>query len=186
MKITPTAIKDVLLLSPVVRADERGFFLETYRREVLEKAAGTTIEFVQENHSRSRYGVLRGLHFQLPPHAQGKLVRCSRGSIFDVAVDLRLGSPTRGRWVGETLSEENFRELWIPPGLAHGFLVLTEIAEMQYKLTDYYVPEADRCLRWNDPTVAIKWPSLGIAPLTSAKDGNAPELQHVLAELDRT
>lgn len=168
MKFTPTAIPDVVLIEPQVFADERGFFMETWQRRKFAEA-GIDVDFVQDNHSRSVKGTLRGLHYQLPPHAQGKLVRVTVGEVFDVAVDIRRGSPTFGRWVGEYLSAENKRMLWIPPGFAHGFYVTSDVAEFQYKCTDYYAPECERCIRWDDPQLAIAWPLAG-EPLVSAKD----------------
>jgi dTDP-4-dehydrorhamnose 3,5-epimerase len=170
MKITPLSIPDVLLLEPRVFGDARGFFFESYNRETFRRLTGLDADFVQDNHSRSVRGVLRGLHYQLPPKAQGKLVRAVAGEVFDVAVDLRRQSPTFGRWVAATLSAENRRQLWIPPGFAHGFLVLSEHAEFLYKTTDYYAPELERCILWNDPTLAINWPLDGV-PILSAKDG---------------
>jgi len=169
MKATPTAIADVVVLEPKVFGDERGFFYESYNERAFTEAIGERVSFVQDNHSRSRRGVLRGLHYQLPPHAQGKLVRVTSGEVFDVAVDLRRGSATFGQWVGETLSAENHRQLWIPPGFAHAFLVLSETAEFLYKTTDYYAPSAERCIRWDDPTLAIQWPLDG-PPSLSTKD----------------
>ena len=169
MNVRPTAIPDVVVVEPKVFGDARGFFYESFNRRQLEAALGRTLEFAQDNHSRSVKGVLRGLHYQLP-HPQGKLVRVAVGEVFDVAVDLRRGSPTFGRWVGEILSAENKRQLWIPEGFAHGFLVLSEAAEFLYKATDYYHPETERCIRWDDPTLAIAWPDVGAAPAVSAKD----------------
>lgn len=169
MKAIPTAIPDVLVIEPKVFGDARGFFFESYNRKTFKDAAGLEPDFVQDNHSKSAQGVLRGLHYQLPPHAQGKLVRVVQGEVFDVAVDIRRGSPTFGRWVGQILSAENQRQLWIPPGFAHGFVTLSETAEFLYKTTNYYAPECDRCIRWDDPTLAIVWP-MQIAPLVSAKD----------------
>jgi dTDP-4-dehydrorhamnose 3,5-epimerase len=169
MKAIPLAIPDVIILEPAVFGDDRGFFLESYNRREFARVTGVDPEFVQDNHSRSARNVLRGLHYQLPPKAQGKLVRAVAGEVFDVAVDIREGSPTFGRWVGEILSADNKRQLWIPPGFAHGFLVLSETAEFLYKTTDYYAPELERCILWNDPTLAIEWPSPG-APILSAKD----------------
>ena len=169
MKITPTAIADVLLLEPKVFGDERGFFFESFNERVFREATGVTLPFVQDNHSKSAYGVLRGLHYQVQ-QAQGKLVRVTAGEVFDVTVDIRPESPTYGVWVGEILSGNNKRQLWVPPGLAHGFVVLSESAEFLYKTTDYYAPEHERCIAWNDPTLAIAWPTLRIAPLLSAKD----------------
>lgn len=175
MKFTPTAIPDVVLIEPQVFADERGFFMETWQRRKFAEA-GIDVDFVQDNHSRSVKGTLRGLHYQLPPHAQGKLVRVTVGEVFDVAVDIRRGSPTFGRWVGEYLSAENKRMLWIPPGFAHGFYVTSDVAEFQYKCTDYYAPECERCIRWDDPQLAIAWPLAG-EPLVSAKDERGFDLE---------
>jgi len=169
MEARPTAIPAVVVVEPKVFGDARGFFLESFNRRALEQALGRPLDFVQDNHSRSVRGVLRGLHYQLP-RPQGKLVRVVRGEVFDVAVDLRRGSPTCGRWVGERLSAENKRQLWIPEGFAHGFLVLSDEAEFLYKTTDYWAPEHERCIRWDDPGLAIDWPSAGTAPLVSAKD----------------
>ena len=169
MKVTLLAIPDVLLLEPRVFGDARGFLFESFNQQVFSQATGCEHAFVQDNHSRSTRGVLRGLHYQLPPQAQGKLVRAVAGEVFDVAVDIRHASPTFGRWVGEVLSADNKRQLWIPPGFAHGFLVLSETAEFLYKTTDYYAPALERCIQWNDPELAIDWPS-GIVPLLSAKD----------------
>jgi dTDP-4-dehydrorhamnose 3,5-epimerase len=169
MEIRPTAIPDVLLVEPRVFGDARGFFFESFNRRRLEAALGRSLDFVQDNHSRSARGVLRGLHYQLP-RPQAKLVRVVRGEIFDVAVDLRRASPTRGRWVGERLSAENKRQLWIPEGFAHGFLALSDEAELLYKATDYWHAEHEHCIRWDDPTLAVAWPAVGAAPLVSAKD----------------
>ena len=168
MKVRPTSIPDVVAIEPKVFGDSRGFFFESYNRRKLEAALGRTLEFVQDNDSLSTRGVLRGLHYQLP-HPQAKLVRVVRGEVFDVAVDLRRGSPTFGRWAGETLSAENKRELFIPEGFAHGFLVLSETAEFLYKTTDYWHPEHERCIRWDDADLGIAWP-LGVPPVVSAKD----------------
>ena len=167
MKITPTALPDVLLLEPRVFSDDRGFFFESWNKRVL-AAAGLDAEFVQDNHSRSLRNVLRGLHYQIE-HAQGKLVRVCAGEVFDVAVDIRRGSPTFGRWMGITLSAQNKQMLWIPPGYAHGFLVLSDAAEFLYKTTDYWYPEHERTLLWNDPALGILWP-LDTAPALAAKD----------------
>lgn len=169
MKAVPSAIPDVILFEPKVFGDERGFFFESFNAREFAKATGLEAQFVQDNHSRSRQGVLRGLHYQLAPKAQGKLVRVIEGEVFDVAVDIRRGSPTFGQWVGEFLSAENKRQLWIPAGFAHGFAVLSENAEFLYKTTDYWSPEHERCIRWDDPTLAIPWPVPG-APLVSDKD----------------
>ena len=176
MNVTKTAIEGVLILEPKVFGDARGFFMESFNQKSFDAAVGHAVEFVQDNHSRSARGVLRGLHFQLPPHAQGKLVRVTRGSVFDVAVDVRAGSPTFGRWVGVELSGENHRQLWIPPGMAHGFLVTSESADFLYKTTDYYAPQAEGCVLWSDPAVGIEWPDLGMAPQLAAKDAAAPVL----------
>jgi len=170
----PLQLPEVILIEPRVFADERGYFLETYKYSEF-AANGIPDIFVQDNHSRSIRGVLRGLHFQNPPKAQGKLVRVVRGAIFDVAVDIRPSSPTFGEWVGETLSEENQRMLYIPPGFAHGFLVLSAVADVTYKVTEEYAPELDSGIIWNDPTIAIPWP-LESPPILSAKDAALPPL----------
>ncbi|ADH86479.1 dTDP-4-dehydrorhamnose 3,5-epimerase [Desulfurivibrio alkaliphilus] len=169
MQVRRLAIPEVMLLEPKVFGDERGFFYESFNRRVFEQATGVSGEFVQDNHSRSRRGVLRGLHYQLPPKAQGKLVRVVQGEVFDVAVDLRRASPTCGQWVGVHLSAANKHQLWIPPGFAHGFVTLSETAEFLYKTTDYYAPEYERCIIWNDPDLAISWP-LPDPPQLAAKD----------------
>jgi dTDP-4-dehydrorhamnose 3,5-epimerase len=165
-----TDIPDVLILQPQVFGDARGFFFESFNQREFERATGLQgVQFVQDNHSQSARGVLRGLHYQIQ-HPQGKLVRVVRGEVFDVAVDLRRSSPTFGRWVGLTLSADDKRQLWIPPGFAHGFLVLSESAEFLYKTTDYWYPEHERSLRWDDPTLAIDWPLGGQLPVLAAKD----------------
>ena len=169
MKASPTAIADVLLIEPRMFGDARGFFYESFNARAFAEATGVKLGFVQDNHSKSARGVLRGLHYQ-SQRPQGKLVRVVSGEVFDVAVDIRPQSPTYGQWVGEILSASNHRQLWIPPGLAHGFLVLSDSAEFLYKTTDYYAPEYERCLAWNDPTVNINWPLNGAVPLVSAKD----------------
>ncbi len=169
MKATSLAIADVFLLEPKVFGDERGFFFESFNQQVFEQATGVQTSFVQDNHSKSGKGVLRGLHYQVE-NAQGKLVRVTQGEVFDVAVDIRPGSPTCGQWVGEILSADNKRQLWIPAGLAHGFLVLSETAEFLYKTTEYYAPAHERCIAWNDPTLGIEWPLNGIEPRLSVKD----------------
>ena len=169
MKATATKIADVMLLEPKVFGDERGFFFESFNHKAFEQATGVQTEFVQDNHSKSAQGVLRGLHYQVQ-NSQGKLVRVVQGAVFDVAVDIRKGSPTYGQWVGEILSAENKRQLWVPAGLAHGFLVLTDTAEFLYKTTAYYTPEHERCIAWNDATLAIDWPLAGLTPRLSAKD----------------
>ena len=169
MKVTPLAIPDVLLIEPKVFGDERGFFFESFNQQRFNEVTGLDLQFVQDNHSKSAKNVLRGLHYQLPPKAQGKLVRAVAGEVFDVAVDIRKDSPTFGKWVGAILSGDNKHQLWIPPGLAHGFLVLSESAEFLYKTTDYYAPALERCIRWDDPVLAVDWP-LPAAPVLSAKD----------------
>lgn len=168
MRVIPTAIPDVLLLEPTVFEDERGFFLESYNERMFQEQTGVVAHFVQDNHSRSSRHVLRGLHYQAR-QAQGKLLRVVQGEVFDVVVDIRKGSSTYGKWVGDRLSAENKRLMWVPPGLAHGFLVLSESADFLYKTTDYYAPEEERCIAWNDPDLAIAWPIAG-QPLLSAKD----------------
>lgn len=169
MRATRLAIPDVILLEPRVFGDDRGFFFESYNRQAFKEATGLDPDFVQDNHSRSVKGVLRGLHYQLSPKAQGKLVRVVSGEVFDVAVDIRKSSPTFGQWVGEVLSAENRRQMWIPAGFAHGFLTLSEAAEFLYKTTDYYSPEHERCIAWSDPELAIAWP-LRCDPIVSVKD----------------
>jgi dTDP-4-dehydrorhamnose 3,5-epimerase len=176
MKATATRLPEVLLLEPRVFGDERGFFFESYNRRAFNEAVGYEVDFVQDNHSRSARGVLRGLHYQIPPHAQGKLVRVTTGRVFDVAVDVRRSSPRFGQWAGVELSAENHRQLWIPPGFAHGFVVLTDLADFLYKATNYYAPQAERAVIWNDATIGIEWPDSGVAPTLSAKDGIAPTL----------
>jgi dTDP-4-dehydrorhamnose 3,5-epimerase len=178
MKVTATSLPEVLLLEPTVFGDERGFFMESYNRRQFDDALGYEVEFVQDNHSRSRCGVLRGLHYQVPPHAQGKMVRVVAGEVFDVAVDVRHDSPRFGRWVGIRLGSENHRQLWIPPGFAHGFLVISDSADLLYKTTGYYSPEHERAVRWNDPVIGIAWPDLGILFSLSSKDEQAPTLGH--------
>jgi dTDP-4-dehydrorhamnose 3,5-epimerase len=168
LKVSRTDIPDVLIVEPRVFGDERGFFLESWNAREFRQAVGFDLHFVQDNHSRSKRGVLRGLHYQVS-QPQGKLLRVVRGEIFDVAVDLRKSSSTFGRWVGFELSDRDHRQVWIPPGFAHGFLVLSESADFLYKTTDYYAPEHERCLIWNDPEVGIDWP-LGCEPLLAAKD----------------
>ena len=180
MQAIPTLIADVLIFEPRLFGDERGFFMESFNQKAFDLAVGHEVQFVQDNHSRSARGVLRGLHYQMPPHAQGKLVRVTQGCVFDVAVDIRPASPTYGRWVGTELSEANHRQMWIPPGLAHGFLVLSESADFLYKTTEYYAPQAERSLRWDDARLAIEWPSIGMPVVLSGKDAAAPGL-HSLA-----
>ncbi|MBY0341088.1 MAG: dTDP-4-dehydrorhamnose 3,5-epimerase [Rhodocyclaceae bacterium] len=170
MQAVKTVVDGVLVLEPRVFGDARGFFYESFNRQAFEAATGLSVDFVQDNHSKSAQGVLRGLHFQLAPHAQGKLVRVIQGEVFDVAVDIRKDSPTYGKWHGEFLSAENRKQMWIPAGLAHGFLVVSETAEFLYKTTDYYAPELERCLRWDDARLNIAWPLHGQQPQLSAKD----------------
>lgn len=157
MHFTPTQIPGIILVKPDVFGDERGYFMETWQRDKFTDA-GIDCDFVQDNHSRSVYGTLRGLHYQLPPYAQGKLVRVTVGEVFDVAVDIRKHSPAFGKWIGEYLSAKNKYMLWIPPGFAHGFYVTSEVAEFQYKCSNYYEPDHERCIRWDDPDIAVQWP----------------------------
>jgi dTDP-4-dehydrorhamnose 3,5-epimerase len=168
MNVTPTAIPDVLIIEPKVFGDARGFFYESFNQKAFNDATGLNLNFVQDNHSRSAKGVLRGLHYQIQ-QPQGKLVRVVRGAVFDVAVDIRKSSPTFGNWVGVELSEDNHKQLWIPAGFAHGFLVTSEAADFVYKSTDYYAPQHERCIAWNDPAINIQWP-LTTEPSLSAKD----------------
>ncbi|MBJ7221604.1 MULTISPECIES: dTDP-4-dehydrorhamnose 3,5-epimerase [unclassified Brenneria] len=175
MKIIDTKIPAVKIIEPTVFGDDRGFFYESFNQKNFEEAIGYSINFVQDNHSKSSKGVLRGLHYQLAPHAQDKLVRCVVGEVFDVAVDIRKSSPTFGQWVGVHLSAENKRQFWIPAGFAHGFLTLSETAEFLYKTTNYYAPISDRGVLWNDESIGIEWP-LDIQPLLSEKDKNAKRL----------
>ena len=176
MKIIDTTIPDVKIIEPAVFGDDRGFFFESFNQAKFNQAVGYDVTFVQDNHSRSAKGVLRGLHYQLPPHPQGKLVRCVVGEVFDVAVDIRKSSPTFGQWVGVYLSAENKRQLWIPPGFAHGFLTLSEYAEFLYKTTDYWAKDCEQAIIWNDPSIAIDWPAFDGQPLLSEKDRLAPKL----------
>ncbi|MBW4618451.1 MAG: dTDP-4-dehydrorhamnose 3,5-epimerase [Cyanosarcina radialis HA8281-LM2] len=174
MNVICTEIPDVSLVEPTVYQDDRGFFYESYNQKRFIDRTGVATNFVQDNHSRSQQNVLRGLHYQIE-QPQGKLVRVAVGAVFDVAVDLRKSSPTFGKWVGAILSAENKRQLWVPPGFAHGFLVVSEVAEVLYKTTDYYAPEHERCLLWNDPKIAIAWPLSG-EPILSAKDRDGQPL----------
>lgn len=169
MKVIETDIEGLLIFEPKVFGDDRGFFMESFNQEVFESAVGKKIEFVQDNHSKSAKGVLRGLHYQLSPYGQGKLVRCVVGEVFDVAVDIRKNSKTYGKWVGVNLSAENKRQFWIPDGFAHGFLVLSESAEFLYKTTNYYAPQFEKSIKWDDEKIAIDWP-LTDKPLLSDKD----------------
>lgn len=168
MQVTDTIIRDVKIIQPKVFGDERGFFLETFEQKRYQEMLNINLDFVQDNHSRSAKSVLRGLHFQ-KENPQGKLVRVVNGAVFDVAVDIRKSSPTYGKWAGVILSEQNKTQFWIPPGLAHGFVVLSDIADFEYKCTDYYDPTSEGCLIWNDPTVNIDWP-IDFKPILSAKD----------------
>lgn len=179
MQITRLAIPDVVLIEPKVFGDTRGFFYESFNQRAFNEATSTHHPFVQDNHSCSSKGVLRGLHYQIQ-QPQGKLVRVVQGAVFDVAVDIRKSSPTFGQWVGQELSADNHRQMWVPPGFAHGFMVLSETAEFLYKTTDYYAPEHERCIAWNDPELAITWPDVGMAPLLSGKDQQG----HALADAD--
>lgn len=177
MRAIPTALPGVIVLEPKVFGDDRGFFMETWSARTFTELTGCRKAFVQDNHSRSTRHVLRGLHYQLPPHAQDKLVRAVVGEILDVAVDIRRGSPTFGRWEGVRLSAENKRQLWVPAGFAHGFVTLSEVAEIQYKVTAYYAPTAERAIRWDDPALGIDWCLAGAPPVLSAKDAAAPVLR---------
>jgi len=183
MEFKRLAIPDVWLIKPKVFGDDRGFFYESFNAKTFIEATGLEPHFVQDNHSKSARGVLRGLHYQLPPHAQGKLVRVTRGAVFDVAVDIRKSSPTFGQWVGEMLTAENHSQMWIPQGFAHGFLTLSESAEFLYKTTDFYAPGSEAAIAWDDPDLAIAWPlevlkAAGLQqPLLSGKDQQAPSFQ---------
>ena len=179
MKVISTSIPDVLIIEPKVFGDSRGFFFESFNQKNFSRETGLDVKFVQDNHSRSAKGVLRGLHYQVR-QPQGKLVRVVRGAVFDVSVDIRKSSPTFGRWIGVELSEDNYRQLWVPPGFAHGFYVLSESADFLYKTTDYYIPDFERSLLWNDSDIGISWPiGDGTQPITSAKDTNAARLADV-------
>jgi len=177
--VIPTAIQDVLIIEPKVFGDDRGWFFESFNEKDLSEAVGQKITFVQDNHSSSKKGVLRGLHYQME-HTQGKLVRVCHGAVFDVTVDLRESSSTFGKWVGVELSAENKKQLWVPPGFAHGFLVLSETTEILYKTSDYWHAASEKCIVWNDPTLNIQWPNIGVEPILSSKDaaglswGDAP------------
>mgnify|MGYP005651693069 FL=1 len=176
MKVTPLKIPEVKLIEPDVFEDERGFFYESFNQQKFNEAIGQEITFVQDNHSKSSKGVLRGLHYQDPPYAQGKLIRIVAGEVFDVAVDIRKGSPTYGQWVGETLSAINKKQLWIPEDFAHGFLVLSDEAEIIYKTTEFYSPEHEHCLKYNDKKINITWPSISSQYLLSPKDAKGQSL----------
>ncbi|HKX52661.1 MAG TPA: dTDP-4-dehydrorhamnose 3,5-epimerase [Nitrosospira sp.] len=176
MKVIATSIPEVLIIEPKVFGDNRGFFFESFNQGNFQQATGLDVQFVQDNHSRSVKGVLRGLHYQIQ-RPQGKLVRVVRGAVFDVAVDIRRSSPTFGRWVGVELTESNYRQLWLPPGFAHGFFVLSDIADFLYKTTEYYFSDFDRGIVWNDPEIAIEWPiEAGTSPVVSSKDEKAARL----------
>jgi dTDP-4-dehydrorhamnose 3,5-epimerase len=170
VQVTRTALPGVLVIQPRVFGDERGLFFESFNQRAFDAAVGEHIEFVQDNHSRSQRGVLRGMHYQLPPHSQGKLVRVTNGRVFDVVVDMRRNSRTFGRWVGTELDGREHRQLWIPAGLAHGFLVLSDAADFLYKATNYYAPSAEGAVRWDDPQLAISWPDPGVPIQLSDKD----------------
>ncbi len=176
MKTEPTPLDGVLIIEPPVFADDRGFFSESYNKQAFADAIGFGGEFVQENHSRSVRGVIRGLHYQVPPDEQGKLVRCIRGEVFDVAVDIKRSSPSFGQWTGAVLSEENHRQLWVPSGFAHGFLAISDVADVLYKATAYYAPDSERSIRWDDPTIGIEWPDVDVDPILNERDLAAPRL----------
>lgn len=184
MNVINTKISDVIICEPKVFFDERGFFFESYNHKLFEEVVGYPVTFVQDNHSKSSKGVLRGLHYQLSPHAQGKLVRCVAGEVFDVAVDIRKRSPTFGQWVGVLLSGENKRQLWIPEGFAHGFLVLSDTAEVLYKVTNFYHKESEQSIDWHDSTLDIKWPLHDVHLCLSDKDANASSFLGVNCKLD--
>jgi dTDP-4-dehydrorhamnose 3,5-epimerase len=178
MKVIPTALPEVLILEPKVFGDERGFFMESWNERTFREATGLDVHFVQDNHSRSAKNVLRGIHYQVVK-PQGKLVRCVSGAVFDVAVDLRRFSPNFGKWAGVELTAENRRQLWVPPGFGHAFLVLSDVADFLYKTTEYWHAEFDRSLRWSDPEVGVTWPLAGCSPILAAKDAAAPTLANV-------
>lgn len=179
MKVIKKSIADVIVFEPKVYGDERGFFFESFNQKIFEEAVGYKVNFVQDNHSKSSQGVLRGLHYQLSPCAQGKLVRCVSGEVFDVAVDMRHSSPTFGKWVGAHLSAENKKQMWIPEGFAHGFLVLSDIAEFVYKSTDFYMPTHERAVAYDDPDIAIDWPDVGKKLNLSEKDKIAKKITEI-------
>ena len=179
MKATSLAIPDVILLEPTVHGDNRGYFFESYSQKQFEEATGLSPNFVQDNHSKSTKGVLRGLHYQLPPAAQSKLVRVVEGKVFDVVVDLRKGSPTLGQWTGEVLTSENKKQIWIPVGFAHGFITLSEVSVLLYKTTDYYAPQFEFCIRWDDPSLNINWQLNGIIPRLSEKDKLGEQFRNI-------
>ena len=179
MKTTSLAIPDVILIEPMVHGDNRGYFYESYNQKQFEEATGLSPNFVQDNHSKSTKGVLRGLHYQLPPVAQSKLVRVVEGKVFDVAVDIRKGSPTLGQWTGEVLTSENKKQIWIPVGFAHGFITLSEVSELLYKTTDYYSSQFEFCISWDDPSLNINWQLHGILPSLSEKDKQGVEFKDI-------
>lgn len=176
MKVTHLAIPEVMIIEPQVMGDSRGFFLESFNVRSYRDAIRPDLDFVQDNHSRSAKNVLRGLHYQISPMAQGKLVRVGIGAVYDVAVDIRRGSPTFGQWVGETLSADNKKQMWVPEGFAHGFLTLSDSADVLYKVTQYYAPELERSIAWNDPAIGITWPLDGQLPILSQRDQNGRAL----------
>ena len=176
MEAFDTDVADLKVIVPTAHVDDRGAFFESFNHRTFHELTGLEVAFVQDNQSTSRHGVLRGLHYQLPPMAQGKLVRVVRGAILDVAVDVRRASPSFSEWVAVELTAENRKQLWVPPGFAHGFVVLSDIADVLYKTTEYYSPEHDRGIRWDDPTIGVSWPELGIGPILSPKDADAPSL----------
>jgi len=178
MSDRPTSSLEVMILEPTVFSDERGAFFESYNAVAFNEATGFAGEFVQDNQSRSVRGVVRALHYQLPPHAQGKLVRCVDGEVFDVAVDLRRSLPSFGSWTAEVLTADNRLQLWVPPGFAHGFMALSETADVLYKTTSFYAPDAERTIRWDDPAIGIEWPDIGSEPILSGRDAAAPTLDH--------
>jgi dTDP-4-dehydrorhamnose 3,5-epimerase len=179
MKVKPLSIPDVLLIEPQVFGDDRGFFFESFSQNKFKEAMGKKINFVQDNHSKSVKGVLRGLHYQIPPKAQGKLVRVIQGEVYDVVVDLRKSSPTFGKWVGEILTAQNKKQLWIPEGFAHGFVTLSETSEFLYKTTDIYSAEHERTIQWNDKVLGIQWP-INFAPILSKKDSTGMSFKQLL------
>jgi len=179
MKVTALSIEDVLVIEPKIFKDERGFFFESFNQEKFNNATSLSPLFVQENHSKSSKGVLRGLHFQLAPVAQDKLIRVVQGEVFDVAIDIRKDSPTFGHWVSQILSDNNKKQLWIPKGFAHGFLVLSETADLVYKTTAFYDQNNERCIHWDDPELQIKWPIIGVNPIISSKDSQGSFLNKI-------
>ncbi|QCT22034.1 dTDP-4-dehydrorhamnose 3,5-epimerase [Jejubacter calystegiae] len=185
MNVIKTEIPDVFIFEPKVFGDERGFFMESFNQKIFEEAVGRKVEFVQDNHSKSTKGVLRGLHYQLEPYAQGKLVRCVVGEVFDVAVDIRKSSPTFGKWVGVYLSAENKRQLWIPEGFAHGFLTLSQSAEFLYKTNSYYSPDHEQSIFWKDPELAIQWPNCKESYMVSEKDKTASPFSNIKGFLNK-